>query len=134
MACTDPIADMLTVIRNGLLAAKDTVGVPHSNIKQGICQVLKDEGYIHRWEVLETAPAKTLRIGLKYGPNGEPVIHEVSRVSTPGHRQYSGRKDKLLKPIMRGMGISIVSTSHGILSDRACRKQMLGGEVLCIVK
>jgi small subunit ribosomal protein S8 len=132
MACTDPIADMLTVIRNGLLAAKDNVAVPHSNIKQGICQVLKDEGYIHRWEVLDTAPARTLRIGLKYGPNGEPVIHEVHRVSTPGHRQYGKRKS--LKPIMRGMGISIVSTSHGILSDRACRKQLLGGEVLCIVK
>ncbi len=132
MSCTDPIADMLTSIRNGLLAAKDNVDVPHSHIKQGICQVLKDEGYITRIDVLETKPAKTLRIGLKYGAGGEPVIHEVARVSTPGLRRYSGRAG--LKPVMRGMGISIVSTSQGILSDRACRKRKLGGEVLCVVK
>lgn len=132
MSCTDPIADMLTIIRNGLLAAKDSVDIRHSNLKHGICQVLKDEGYISRVDVLDTAPSRTIRVGLKYGPGGEPVIHEVTRVSTPGHRRYGGRRD--LAPVLRGMGISIVSTSQGILSDRACRKRKLGGEVLCIVK
>jgi small subunit ribosomal protein S8 len=132
MSCTDPIADMLTSIRNGLLAAKDSVDVPHSQVKLGIAQVLKDEGYISRIDVLETKPAKTLRIGLKYGPGGEAVIHEVSRVSSPGYRRYSGAKG--LKPIIRGMGISIISTSYGILSDRTCRKRKLGGEVICVVK
>lgn len=132
MSCTDPIGDLLTIIRNGLLAAKDAVDAPHSNIKQGICQVLKDEGYISRVEVLDTKPARTLRIGLKYGPGGEPVIHAVSRVSTPGLRRYADRSQ--LKPILKGMGISILSTSQGILSDRDCRKRKLGGEVICIVK
>ncbi len=132
MSCTDPIADMLTVIRNGLSANKKTVKVPFSRIKQGICQVLKDEGYVGTIDVLDTKPAKTLQVALKYGPGGEAVIHEIHRVSTPGLRQYAGRTD--LKPIIRGFGISIVSTSRGILSDRICRKQRLGGEVLCIVK
>jgi len=132
MSCTDPIADMLTVIRNGLMANKPTVKVKHSQIKQGICQVLKDEGYITRIDVLETKPAKTLQIGLKYGPGGEAVIHHVTRVSTPGLRRYAGRGE--LKPILRGMGISIISTSQGILSDRAARKRKLGGEVICTVQ
>jgi small subunit ribosomal protein S8 len=131
MSCTDPIADMLTVIRNGLTANKGTVTVPFSNIKSGICQVLKDEGYIARYDVLDTKPAKTIQVGLKYGPGGEAVIHEIKRSSTPGLRRYAGRGD--LKPILRGMGISILSTSKGILSDRACRKMKLGGEVLCVV-
>jgi small subunit ribosomal protein S8 len=132
MSCTDPIADMLTVIRNGLLANKPSVKVKHSQIKQGICQVLKDEGYITRIDVLDTKPARTLQIGLKYGPGGEAVIHDVTRVSTPGLRRYAGRGE--LKPILRGMGISILSTSQGILSDRAARKRKLGGEVICTVQ
>ena len=132
MSCTDPIADMLTVIRNGLAANKKSVKIPFSTIKQGIASVLKDEGYVGSVDVLETKPARTLQVALKYGPAGEPVIHEIIRVSTPGLRQYAGRSD--LKPIIRGFGISIVSTSKGILSDRACRKQRLGGEVLCVVK
>jgi small subunit ribosomal protein S8 len=132
MSCTDPIADMLTVIRNGLLANQATVKIPHSNLKHGVCQVLKDEGYISRVDVLDTKPGKTIQVGLKYGPGGEPVIHDITRVSTPGHRRYAGRGE--LKPILRGMGISIISTSQGIISDRAARKRKLGGEVLCIVK
>ena len=132
MSCTDPIADMLCIIRNGLLSAKDSVDIRHSNIKHGICQVLKEEGYIGRIDVLDTKPARTIRVALKYGAGGEPVIHEVVRASTPGLRRYSGRDG--LKPIMRGMGISILSTSQGILSDRSCRKRKLGGEVLCVVK
>jgi len=132
MSCTDPIADMLTVIRNGISANKKTVKVPFSKIKQGICQVLKDEGYVTAVDVLDTKPAKTLQVALKYGDGGEAAIHELSRVSTPGLRQYAGRGD--LKPIIRGFGISVISTSKGILSDRVCRKQRLGGEVLCVVK
>jgi small subunit ribosomal protein S8 len=131
MSSTDPIADMLTVIRNGLAANKKAVNIPFSKIKQGIASVLKDEGYVATVDVLDTKPAKTIKVGLKYGPGGEPVIHAIDRVSTPGLRQYAGRRD--LKPIIRGFGISIVSTSQGIFSDRACRKQRLGGEVLCVV-
>jgi small subunit ribosomal protein S8 len=132
MSCTDPIADMLTILRNGLMAAKKTVTVKHSNLKAGLCQVLKDEGYIERFDVLDTQPARTIQVQLKYAANGESAIHEVTRVSTPGCRVYRGKAE--LKPIIRGFGISILSTSRGILSDRACRKQNLGGEVLCIVK
>ena len=132
MSCSDPIADMLTVIRNGLLANKKSVQVPFSKIKQGIATVLKDEGYVSAVDVLDTKPAKTLQVALKYGPGGEAVIHEISRVSTPGLRQYAGRSE--LKPVIRGFGISILSTSKGILSDRAARKQRLGGEVLAVVK
>lgn len=132
MSCTDPIADMLTVIRNGLAAGKTTVTMPHSQIKVGLLQVLKSEGYIGQFDVLDTKPAKTIKVALKYGPAGESVIQSLRRVSTSGKREYAGRKD--LKPIIRGFGISIISTSRGILSDRDCRKQKLGGEVLCIVK
>jgi small subunit ribosomal protein S8 len=132
MSCTDPIADMLTVIRNGLMANLATVTVPHSGVKVGILQVLKDEGYLSRFDILDTKPAKTIQVTLKYGPGGEAVIHDITRVSTPGHRQYAGRTE--LKPVIRGFGIQIVSTSSGILSDRACRKRKLGGEVLCTVQ
>ena len=132
MSCTDPIADMLTVIRNGILANKEQVTVPFSKVKEGICAVLLSEGYIRRFNVLDTKPAKTLTIALKYAETGEPVIHQIDRVSTSGRRVYSGRKD--LKPIIRGFGISVVSTSSGILSDRDCRKRKLGGEVICVVQ
>ncbi len=132
MSCTDPIADMLTVIRNGVTARKAKVTVPHSNLKLGIAKVLAEEGYVGSVDVLDTKPARTIQIALKYAQNGEPVIHHLDRVSTPGLRQYAGRKD--LKPIIRGFGISILSTSRGILSDRTARKQRLGGEVLCVVE
>jgi len=131
MSCTDPIADMLTIIRNGLMAGKKAVTVKHSQIKTGICQVLKDEGYIERFDVLDTKPARSLQVQLKYGAGGEGVIHNIKRISTPGCRIYLGKAQ--LKPIIRGFGISILSTSKGILSDRACRKQNLGGEVICII-
>jgi small subunit ribosomal protein S8 len=132
MSCTDPIADMLTVIRNGVLAAQSQVDVPYSRIKEGIAKVLKDEGFVGTVSVLDTKPARTLRIALKYGTDGEPAIHSIDRISTGGRRVYVGRTD--LKPIIRGFGIAVVSTSAGILSDRDCRKRKLGGEVLCSVK
>lgn len=132
MSCTDPIADMLTVIRNGILAAKGQVDVPYSRIKQGIAKVLASEGFVADVAVLDTKPARTLRIKLKYGSDGEPAIHAIDRVSTGGRRVYAGRSE--LKPVIRGFGIAVVSTSQGILSDRDCRKRKLGGEVLCSVQ
>ena len=132
MSCSDPIADMLTILRNGLMANKRTVAITHSMIKVGIAQVLKDEGFIERFDVLDTKPAKTLQVTLKYGAHGERVIHDIDRVSTPGCRVYVRRNQ--IRPGIRGFGISILSTSRGILSDRACKKQNLGGEIICQVK
>jgi small subunit ribosomal protein S8 len=132
MSATDPIADLLTVIRNGIQANKKSVTVPHSVIKAGVLQVLRDEGYISQVDVLDTKPAKTLKVQLKYGPQGEPVIRELIRISTPGKREYAPVTG--LKPIIRGFGISILSTSRGIISDRVARQQRIGGEVLCVVK
>lgn len=132
MSQTDPIADMLTVIRNGLMANKNSITVPHSVIKTGILKVLKAEGYISSFDVLDTKPAKSIKVGLKYGPHGEAVINEIRRVSTSGRRAYAGAKQ--IAPVLRGFGISILTTSKGVLSDREARKQKLGGEVLCIVK
>jgi small subunit ribosomal protein S8 len=123
---------MLTVIRNGLLANKETVTIPHSSIKAGICEVLKREGYINGFDALDTQPAKTIQVRLRYGTDGQRVISEIKRISTPGRRVYARRKE--LRHIIRGLGISIVSTSQGILSDRDCRKQNLGGEILCQVQ
>ncbi len=132
MSQTDPIADMLTVIRNGLMANKNSITVPHSVIKTGILKVLKTEGYISSFDVLDTKPAKSIKVGLKYGPKGEAVINEIRRVSTSGRRAYASAKQ--IAPVLRGYGISILTTSRGVLSDREARKQKLGGEVLCIVK
>lgn len=132
MSCSDPIADMLTIIRNGVQAGKNTVSFPHSKIKEGICGVLKDEGYIGRVDVLDTKPARTITVALKYSSESEPVIAEIKRVSKPGCRVYSGQKG--IKPVINGFGISILSTSKGVLSDRACRSGNIGGEVLCTVR
>ncbi len=131
MSCTDPIADLLTVIRNGIATNRAKVNVPWSTLKERIVRVLADEGYLGKVEVLETKPARTLAISLKYGEKGECAIHTIDRVSTPGRRHYKARAE--LKPVIRGFGIAIVSTSQGILSDRACRKRNVGGEVLCTV-
>ena len=131
MSCTDPIADFITIIRNGVAANRTKVEAPWSREKEGIAKVLLSEGYLSRCEVLDTKPAKTLSITIKVGEKGEAAIHSIDRVSTPGRRQYAGRKE--LKPVIRGFGIAIVSTSQGILSDRACRERKVGGEVLCTV-
>jgi len=132
MSCSDPIADMLTVIRNGVSAGKDEVRFPHSKIKVGICQVLQDEGYIRSFDRLDTQPAAQIRVLLKYGPNGERVINSIQRVSKPGCRIY--RRKTQLRPVIKGFGIAILSTSKGVLSDRVCRESNIGGEVLCQVK
>ena len=105
--------------------------IPASKVKRGVADVLKREGYIWKWEEVDTTPAPELRIILKYGPNGEQVIRHLQRVSKPGRRVYS--KSSKLRPILNGLGISILSTSRGVVSDREARQRRLGGEVLCEV-
>ncbi len=128
---TDPIADMLTRIRNAVRIERHVVEMPTSTIRRGIAQVLKDEGYIWEFRELDTLPARTLQLEMKYGPNGERLITKIDRVSKPGRRVYSGYKD--LKPILGGMGIQILSTPKGIVSDRQARAQKVGGEVLALI-
>ncbi len=125
---TDTIADMLTRIRNAIRVEKPHVDMPSSKIRQGVAKVLRDEGYLWGYEVIETVPSATLRLELKYGPNGERLITRIDRISKPGRRIYRGDKD--LKPILGGMGIQILSTPKGILSDRQAKAQKVGGEVL----
>ncbi len=128
---TDPIADMLTRIRNAVRVERPTVELPMSRVKRGLAEVLKREGYIWDWEEVEDKPSNQIRIYLKYGPNGERVIRHVRRISKPGHRVYSGSTK--LRPVLGGLGISILSTSRGVISDREARQRNLGGEVLCEV-
>lgn len=126
---TDPIADMLTRIRNAIRVERPHVDIPLSKVKRGLAEVLKREGYIWDWQEVESEPVKNLRLELKYGPNGEHVIQRIRRVSTPGRRVYRQARD--LRPILNGMGITIISTSGGVISDREARQKNVGGEVLC---
>jgi small subunit ribosomal protein S8 len=130
---TDPIADMLTRIRNAVRIERPHVLLPLSRLKRGLAEVLKREGYIWDWreEGEEEAPQKHLVIQLKYGPNGERVIRHIRRISKPGRRVYSRAGN--LQPVLGGLGISILSTSRGVISDREARQKNLGGEVLCEV-
>ena len=128
---TDPIADMLTRIRNAVRVERPNVDMPVSKVKRGVAEVLKREGFIWDWQEVETQPINQLRIELKYGPNGEQLIQHVQRVSTPGRRIYS--KAKQLRPVLNGLGIRILSTSNGVMSDREARQKNVGGEVLCEV-
>ncbi len=127
----DPISDMLTRIRNAIRIERTFVDVPMSSLRKSVADVLKREGYIWDYSEIEATPGKNLRIELKYGPNGEKVIQTVKRVSKPGRRVYAKCAD--LKPILNGLGISIVSTSKGVYSDREARQHKLGGEVLAEV-
>ncbi len=128
---TDPIADMMTRIRNAVRVERSHVDMPLSRVKRGVAEVLKREGYIWDYEIVDAKPVKLLRIELKYGPNGERVIQSIRRVSKPGRRVYS--KSRELRPVLNGLGISILSTSRGLISDREARQQNIGGEVLCEV-
>ncbi len=130
---TDPIADMLTRIRNAVSVERPQVEMPISKVKRGVADVLKREGYIWDWSEIadESKPVSNLRIELKYGPAGEKVIRRIRRISKPGCRVYSRSSD--LRPILNGLGISILSTSRGVMSDREARQQKVGGEVLCEV-
>jgi len=131
MSLSDPIADMLTRIRNALGARHEVVNVRASKICEGICGVLKEEGYIEDFRRVDDNKQGLLRVYLKYGRAGEDVITQLKRVSTPGRRVYKTVKD-LPRPL-DGLGIAIISTSKGVLSDRKCRDENVSGEVLCTV-
>ena len=130
---TDPIADMLTRIRNAVRVERPHVLMPISKVKRGLAEVLKREGYIWDWEEVAPAqgepPVQQLKLHLKYGPNGERVIRRIRRISKPGRRVYSGADN--MRPVLGGLGITIISTSRGVVSDREARQRRLGGEVLC---
>ncbi len=126
---TDPIADMLTRIRNALRIERPSVEVPASQMKQGIAEVLQREGYIWDFEVVDQPPQNVLRLNLKYGPNGEQVIQSIQRVSKPGLRVYNRCRD--VGDILQGLGISVLSTNQGMLSNREAKSRGIGGEVLC---
>ncbi len=131
MSLSDPIADMLTRIRNALRSRHTTVNIRASKTCEGICRVLKEEGYIEDHRRVEDNKQGLLRVYLKYGPMGEDVITEIKRASRPGRRLYRGASK--LPRVLNGMGIAVISTSQGILSDRKCREGNIGGEVLCTV-
>ncbi len=130
MSMSDPIADMLTRIRNAQLAKKQSVTMPSSNIKLSIADVLKDEGYINDFSVVNDNSRNTLEITLKYY-SGDPVIEQIKRISKPGLRIYKSSKN--LPDIMNGLGIAIVSTSKGVMTERKARVVGIGGELLCTV-
>ena len=134
MTMTDPIADMLSRVRNGNTAFHDTVEMPHSKLKAHVAEILKQEGYIAGFAVVDTPegkPGKTLRLDLKYGPNRERSIAGVRRVSKPGLRVYA--KSTNLPRVLGGLGVAIISTSQGLLTDRQANKNGVGGEVLAYV-
>ena len=131
MSMSDPIADMLTRIRNAAAAGKEAVTMPHSNLKSEVARILKREGFILDYTTEADASRKNLRIYLKYGPEQEPVINGLQRVSRPGFRRYVGAGE--VPRVLGGLGIAILSTSSGIVTDREARKRHIGGEVLCQV-
>ncbi|MBI1376967.1 MAG: 30S ribosomal protein S8 [Frankiales bacterium] len=131
MTMTDPIADMLTRLRNANTAYHDTVAMPHSKIKAGIAEILKQEGYIADWRVEDAEVGKTLTLDLKFGPSRERSIAGVRRVSKPGLRVYA--KSTALPRVLGGLGVAIISTSSGLLTDKQASKKGVGGEVLAYV-
>jgi small subunit ribosomal protein S8 len=131
MSLSDPIADMLTRIRNGVRIQKPEVRIRASTICEGIARVLKEEGYIKDYDRIDDGKQGLLRVFLKYSQEGEPIISEIKRASKPGRRLYSTVKD--LPDVLGGMGITIVSTSKGVMSDRNCRKENISGELICTV-
>lgn len=131
MHTTDPIADMLTRIRNANSAKHETVEIPASNMKKEIAQILVDEGYIKSYNIIDDGKQGVIKVILKYGPNKTKVIQGIKRVSKPGLRIYVGTDE--IPKVMRGLGVAIVSTSKGIMTDRAARKANVGGEVLAFI-
>lgn len=128
---TDPIADLLTRVRNANSIGQKSVAMPASKLKVGIVQILQEEGFVESYSVEPGAPASTLIVRLKYGPDGEKVIRKIERISKPGCRVYSDATR--IPTVLRGLGILILSTNRGVLSDRAARTQNVGGEILCKV-
>ena len=131
MSLSDPIADMLTRIRNAVRVNKNDVNIKASNICEGIAKVLKQEGYIEDFDRIDDNKQGVLRISLKYDVDGSPIINEIKRMSKPGRRVYLS-VDKLPR-VLAGMGIAIISTSKGVMSDKSCREANVGGEILCMV-
>lgn len=131
MVTTDPIADMLTRIRNANTVTRDVVEVPSSRVKRDIAKILKEEGYIRDYEVVADRKQGVLRLYLKYGPNKQKVITGLKRISKPGLRVYAN-KDNIPK-VLGGLGIAVISTPKGIMADRTARREGVGGEVICYV-
>ena len=131
MTMTDPIADMLTRIRNANTVKHETVDVPASNIKKEIARILLEEGFIRGYDVIEDGQQGIIRIQLKYGQAGERVISGLKRISKPGMRVYAANQE--IPKVLNGLGISIISTSKGILTDKQARRENVGGEVICYV-
>lgn len=131
MAINDPVADMLTRIRNAAKAKFSSVDIPGSQLKVEVARLLKDEGFIKNYKFLKDGKQGILRVYLKYGPGQTETIHCLKRVSKPGRRFYVKSSD--LKPVLNGMGISILSTSRGVMSDKQARRENVGGELLCTV-
>ncbi|MDD5564521.1 MAG: 30S ribosomal protein S8 [Thermoanaerobaculaceae bacterium] len=131
MTMTDPIADLLTRIRNAVLVGKDRCDAPASKVKLELSKILQEEGFIRTFKVLEEGPQGTLRLYLRYSPDGEPAIHGLERVSRPGLRVYRGVEE--LPEVRGGMGVAVVSTSKGLMTDARARESRLGGEVMCRV-
>lgn len=131
MSVNDPIADMLTRVRNATMAHHKTVAMPHSRVKVEIARILKEEGYIKDFEIVNQKPAPVLRIHLKYTQDKQPVLTGLKRVSAPGRRVYTGRAD--IPWVLSGMGIAILSTPKGIMTGQKARRLGVGGEILCYV-
>ena len=131
MQITDPIADMLTRIRNANTAKHETVDIPASNMKKAIAEILNNEGYIKGYQIIEDGKQGVIRVTLKYGANKEKVISGIKRVSKPGLRMYAPADE--LPRVLKGLGIAIISTSKGIMTDKEARKLHIGGEVLAFV-
>lgn len=131
MVMTDPIADMLTRIRNANMVYHETVDVPASNLKKELARILKEEGFIRDYRVIDDGKQGVIRLYLKYGANRERVIQGLKRISRPGRRVYAGRDQ--IPRVLGGLGIAVLSTSKGVMTDKQARKLGVGGEVLCYV-
>ncbi len=128
MVMTDPIADLLTRIRNALRAGHEKADVPYSRLKEGVVKILHAEGFLSNYRVIEEKPVSTLRVYLRYTPERAAVVRQLRRVSTPGRRVYVDRDH--VPRVVGGMGVAVISTSQGLLTDRECRRRGIGGEVL----
>ena len=131
MSVTDPIADMLTRIRNAVMVRHDSVLIPSSKIKMAIARILKEEGFINEFDIIKSEPQQTIRIHLKYDDDKEPILSGLERVSKPGLRVYVGKNE--IPRVAGGMGVAIVSTSKGVMTGQQAWRQGIGGELLCYV-
>lgn len=129
MSMSDPLADMLTRIRNAVMVGFETVEMPSSTVKVSVAKVMKDEGFISGYQVVEGGVQPTLAINLKYGPNGESVITGIKRVSKPGLRKYA--KATAVPKVLNGLGVAVISTSKGVVTDKTARELNAGGEIIC---